>query len=310
MDLSTASGRATAKTKVKMLRADLVFQCVNGFILIVITFLVLYPVWYAFISSFSDPELVARGQIVLLPRGFNLQGYQKVFQHDKIMTGYANTLLYTVVGTLINTTMTLLCAYPLSRADLWGRKWITKLIVFTMYFSGGLIPTYFVVRDLGLYNTMWALILPNCISVTNMIIMRTYFVNSVPFEMQEAGMLDGASNLAILIRIVLPLSMPVVSVILLYSAVGYWNSYFSALIYLSDAKKYPLQLVLRDILITSQMTDMVDTAETAESLMDMATLANSIKYAVVVVASVPMLILYPFIQKYFKKGIMLGAVKG
>ena len=288
--------------------ADAVFLLCNGLFLGFILLIVIYPVWYAFIAS--DPMAVSRGELVLLPRGFDLSAYEKVFGYERVMTGYRNTIVYTLAGTVVNTLMVAITAYPLSRRDLWGRNVLTKLFVFTMYFSGGLIPTYLLVRNVGLYNSMWALILPSCVSMYNVIIMRSYFSNSLPFELQEAAMIDGCSNVSMLLRIVLPLSTPVLAVILLYHAVGYWNMYFSALIYLADADKYPLQMVLRDILISTQITEMMDTAESAESMIQQALLANSIKYALIVVSSVPVIVIYPFLQKYFEKGIMLGAVKG
>ena len=297
-------------TAIRKAKADRVFIAVNSFFLVLIVFVVLYPVWYALMASFSDPTAVTRGELVFLPIGFDLSAYRKVFAFERIMTGYMNTLLYTFVGTLVNTIMVILTAYPLSRSDLWGKKTLTKLFVFTMYFSGGMIPSYLLIRELGLYNTMWALILPGCISMHNVIITRSFFEHSLPHEIQEAGLIDGCNNFRLLLTIVLPLSMPVIAVILLYHAVGYWNSYFGALIYLSDSKKYPLQLVLRDILISSQVHEMMDTNESAESIVQQALLANSIKYALIVVSSVPVIVIYPFLQKYFAKGIMLGAVKG
>ena len=297
-------------TAIKKSATDQVFLAVNSLFLALILLIVVYPVWYAVMASFSDPTAVSRGQLTFLPIGFDLSAYRKVFAYERVMLGYRNTLLYTVTGTVVNTLMVIITAYPLSRRDLWGRGVLTRLFVFTMYFSGGLIPSYLLIRDLHLYNTMWALILPGCISMYNVIIMRSFFSNSLPFEIQEAAMIDGCSNIRMLNTIVIPLSMPVIAVILLYHAVGYWNTYFSALIYLSDSKKYPLQLVLRDILIASQVQEMMDTSETAESLVQQALLANSLKYTLIVVSSVPVIVIYPFLQKYFARGITLGAVKG
>ncbi len=298
------------KRAIRIARTARVFLTVNARFLARLLLLVLYPVWYAIIASISDPLAVSRGELTVWPVGFDLSAYKKVFHFERVLTGYRNTLLYTVVGTVVNTLMVIFTAYPLSRRDLYGRKLLTKLFMFTMYFSGGLIPTYLLVRDLGLYNTMWALILPGCISMYNVIIMRSYFTNSLPFEIQEAAMIDGCTNIRMLFNIILPLSMPVIAVILLYHAVGYWNTYFSALIYLADSDKYPLQMVLRDILISSQVSEMMDSSESAESMIEQALLANSLKYALIVVASLPVIIIYPLLQKYFEKGIMLGAVKG
>lgn len=295
---------------VRQSRSDQIFLACNALFLLLILVVVIYPVWYAFIASFSDPLAVSRGELTLLPIGFDLSAYKKVFRYQRVMTGYRNTIVYTLTGTLVNTLMVIITAYPLSRKDLYGRKLLTKLFVFTMYFSGGLIPTYLLVRNIGLYNSMWALILPSCISMYNVIIMRSYFTNSLPYEIQEAAMIDGCANIEMLVKIVLPLSMPVIAVILLYHAVGYWNTYFSALIYLSDADKYPLQMVLRDILISSQISEFMDSSESSESVIQQALLANSLKYALIVVSSVPVIVIYPLLQKYFEKGIMLGAVKG
>ncbi|MDD6883988.1 MAG: carbohydrate ABC transporter permease [Eubacteriales bacterium] len=295
---------------VRQSRSDRIFLACNALFLLLILVVVIYPVWYAFIASFSDPLAVSRGELTLLPIGFDLSAYKKVFRYQRVMTGYRNTIVYTLTGTLVNTLMVIITAYPLSRKDLYGRKLLTKLFVFTMYFSGGLIPTYLLVRNIGLYNSMWALILPSCISMYNVIIMRSYFTNSLPYEIQEAAMIDGCANIEMLVKIVLPLSMPVIAVILLYHAVGYWNTYFSALIYLSDADKYPLQMVLRDILISSQISEFMDSSESSESVIQQALLANSLKYALIVVSSVPVIVIYPLLQKYFEKGIMLGAVKG
>lgn len=295
---------------VRQSRSNRIFLACNALFLLLILVVVIYPVWYAFIASFSDPLAVSRGELTLLPIGFDLSAYKKVFRYQRVMTGYRNTIVYTLTGTLVNTLMVIITAYPLSRKDLYGRKLLTKLFVFTMYFSGGLIPTYLLVRNIGLYNSMWALILPSCISMYNVIIMRSYFTNSLPYEIQEAAMIDGCANIEMLVKIVLPLSMPVIAVILLYHAVGYWNTYFSALIYLSDADKYPLQMVLRDILISSQISEFMDSSESSESVIQQALLANSLKYALIVVSSVPVIVIYPLLQKYFEKGIMLGAVKG
>ena len=300
----------TTARRIQKTRADRIFLGCNAIFLALILILVVYPVWYALAASISDPLAVSRGELVFLPRGFDLSAYRKVFSYQRVMTGYRNTILYTTVGTIVNTLMVIITAYPLSRKDLYGTKLLTKLFVFTMYFSGGLIPTYLLVRDLGLYNSMWSLILPGCISVYNVIIMRSYFTNSLPYEIQEAAMIDGCSNIRMLIKIVMPLSMPVIAVILLYHAVGYWNTYFSALIYLADAEKYPLQLVLRDILISSQVSEMMDSMDSADSVIQQALLANSIKYSLIVVSSVPVIVIYPLLQKYFEKGIMLGSVKG
>ncbi|MFK7694946.1 carbohydrate ABC transporter permease [Paenibacillus sp. HJGM_3] len=277
-------------------------------LLVLVLIAVLYPLLFVLVASISDPAKVLGGEVWLWPEGLTLRGYEKVFQNNDILQGYANTLLYTVVGTAINLIMTILAAYPLSRKDFVGRGFFTALFVFTMFFSGGLIPTYLLVKSLGMVNTMWALIIPNAIAIWNVIIMRTFFQQSIPLEIQESAQIDGCSNVQILLRMVLPLSLPIIAVMTLFYSVAHWNSFFSALIYLTDRSKYPLQLVLREILIQSNLKDMVETSE--ESLAKSVMEGESIKYAVVIIANLPVLLLYPFLQRYFVKGLVIGAVKG
>lgn len=289
-------------------RGDRVFDAINTLLLVLITVIVLYPLVFVLSASISDPSVVARGQLWLLPKGINFAGYERVFQNKEILTGYMNTIVYTLIGTVINLVLTICAAYPLSRPDFRGRNVITAIIVFTIFFSGGLIPTYLLVKNLGMLNSIWALIIPNAISVYNVIIMRTFFQSSIPQEIQEAASIDGCNNFRILLRVVLPLSMPIIAVMILFYAVGHWNAFFNALIYLSDRAKYPLQLILREILIQGQMAAMIDMADDslAKKLMEV----EVIKYAVVVIANLPVLLLYPLLQKYFVKGVMIGALKG
>lgn len=289
-------------------RGDRVFDAINTLLLVLITVIVLYPLLFVLSASISEPSVVARGQLWLLPKGVNFVGYERVFQNREILTGYMNTIVYTLVGTAINLVLTICAAYPLSRPDFRGRNVITAIIVFTIFFSGGLIPSYLLVKNLGMLNTIWALIIPNAISVYNVIIMRTFFQSSIPQEIQEAASIDGCNNFRILLRVVLPLSMPIIAVMILFYAVGHWNAFFNALIYLSDRAKYPLQLILREILIQGQMAAMIDMADDslAKKLMEV----EVIKYAVVVIANLPVLLLYPLLQKYFVKGVMIGALKG
>jgi len=276
--------------------------------LALICVIVLYPLVFVLVASFSSPESVMRGEVWLWPKDMTVVGYQKIFQNNEILTGYANTIIYTVVGTTINLVMSIAAAYPLSRKDLYGRNFISAMMVFTMFFSGGMVPTYLLVKNLGMLNSMWALIIPGAVSVYNILIMRTFFQNGIPSEMQEAASIDGCSNLSTLVRIVLPLSMPIIAVMILFYSVGHWNAYFSALIYLTDRDKYPLQLFLREILIQGQMQEMLGVGDDshARSVME----GEAIKYAVVIVANLPVLLLYPFLQKYFVKGVMIGAIKG
>ncbi|MGG4344136.1 carbohydrate ABC transporter permease [Paenibacillus lautus] len=277
-------------------------------ILSFITLLVLYPLFFVLIASISAPETVMRGEVWLWPKELSFVGYERLFANSELMRGFLNTLLYTTTGTALNVLMTIAAAYPLSRADFNGRGIFTAIIVFTMFFSGGMIPNYLLVKELEMLDTIWAIIIPSAVSVWNIIIMRTFFQSSIPKEMQEAAFIDGASNMRVLWRIVLPLSGPILAVMVLFYAVGHWNSYFSALIYLSDRANYPMQLFLREILVQGQMQEMVDISDDslARSLMD----AEAIKYAAVIVTNLPMLLLYPFLQKYFVKGVMIGAIKG
>lgn len=237
-------------------RGERVFEGIVYAALGLVLLIVIYPLIYVLSASLSEPAAILRGEIWLLPKGFTFDAYRKVFENRDIMTGYLNTILYTVTGTSINLLFTTMAAYPLSRRDFYGRNLITALIVFTMFFSGGMIPLYLLIRDLHMLNTIWALVIPGAMSVWNIIIMRTFFQTSIPFEIQESAFIDGCSNIQTLLRIVLPLSMPIIAVMTLFYAVGHWNAFFNALIYLTDRDKYPLQLFLREILIQEQMDEM------------------------------------------------------
>ncbi|MEC0248669.1 carbohydrate ABC transporter permease [Paenibacillus chitinolyticus] len=284
------------------------FDWVVYVLLSLVSLIVLYPLVFVLVASFSSPEAVMRGEVWLWPKDITWMGYTKIFQNNEILTGYLNTIVYTVVGTAINLILSIAAAYPLSRKDFAGRNAISALMVFTMFFSGGMVPTYLLVKNLGMLNTMWALIIPGAVSVYNIIIMRTFFQSSIPGEMQEAASIDGCSNLGILWKIVLPLSMPIIAVMILFYSVGHWNSYFSGLMYLTDRDKYPLQLFLREILIQGQMQEMLGVGDDSHARNVME--GEAIKYAVVIVANLPVLMLYPFLQRYFVKGVMIGSVKG
>lgn len=286
---------------------DKIFGAINNTLLFILLLLVLYPLIFVVSASISNPLLVANGDLWLFPKELTLIGYQKVFQNRDILTGYLNTIMYTTVGTLINLLLTTLGAYPLSRRDFYGKNIIMFFLVFTMFFSGGLIPTYLVIKNLNMLNTFWALVIPNAVAVFNLIIMRSFFQSNIPREIEEAAEIDGCSDFQILRRIVLPLSTPIIAVMILFYSVGHWNAYFDALIYLTDREKFPLQLILREILIQNSMDEM---AGSGESMAQQVMYAQSIKYAVVIVANLPVLLLYPFLQKYFVQGIMVGAVKG
>ncbi|MCK9860618.1 MULTISPECIES: carbohydrate ABC transporter permease [Paenibacillus] len=283
------------------------FDAVVYIIAAIIMVIVLYPLLFIVSASFSDPAKVLNGDVWLLPQGLNVEAYANILQNDKIWTGYGNSIMYTVIGTVINIIMTILAAYPLSRPDLPLRNGIMVLITMTMFFSGGLIPTYLLVKDLGMVDTMWALIVPGAIATYNLIVMRTYFQNSIPWELQEAAHMDGCSNWRLLVSIILPLSKPILAVMVLFYAVGHWNSFFNALIYIRDEGKYPLQLVLREILLISQSAQ---TDGGSVGLEKQILLSESIKFAVIIVSSLPVLVMYPFVQRHFVKGVMIGSIKG
>ncbi|KUF33886.1 MULTISPECIES: carbohydrate ABC transporter permease [Lysinibacillus] len=288
-------------------KGDRAFTLFNYIFLTIVAVVVLYPLIFVLSASLSNPEYVISGDIWLWPKEFTVEAYQKVFQNPDIMNGFINTLKYTFFGTLLNIVMTICAAYPLSRRHLKGKGFIMAFMVFTMFFSGGLIPTYLLIRDLGMINTFWVMIIPNAVAVWNIIIMRTFF-QSIPYELEESAMIDGAGNFRILWSIVLPLSLPVMAVMVLFYAVGHWNSYFQALIYLQDQDKFPLQLILRQILIQGQADDMIKA--TSESFLAQKLSVEGLKYAVLIVANLPMLMLYPFLQRYFVKGVMIGSLKG
>ncbi|MGN0970316.1 MAG: carbohydrate ABC transporter permease [Aristaeellaceae bacterium] len=282
------------------------FDGINGLLLVLLTLIFLYPMWYVVMGSISDPfSLFVNNGILIFPKGFSLKGYEQVFKNQNILIGYKNTLLYLVTGTTANVLITALGAYVLSRPDLMLRKAFTMMVVFTMYFSGGLIPTFLVVKNLGLYDSRLAIILPTLINTWNMIVMRTSF-KAVPNSLVESAKLDGANDFIILFRIVLPCAKATLAVMILYYAVGYWNSWFNAMIYLNDKKKYPLQLFLREILLANTANGA--TASGYEES-DMLYLEDVIRYATIVISTAPILCIYPFCQKYFMKGVMLGSVK-
>ncbi len=289
--------------------SDLVFVIMNYLILAFVLIVVAYPLYFIILGSF-DSRLQIKDGLVLLPTRFTLEGYRAVFEYDAIWEGYRNSVLYTVVGTAINLFMTICASYALSRKDLAGRNLIMAMFVFTMYFSGGLIPAYLLIVDLGLINTIWAIVLPSAISVYNMIVMRTYFSNQIADELLNAAQIDGCRNMDFLLKIVLPLSKPIIAVIGLYYAVGHWNAFFDALIYLNDPSKQPLQIVLRDILIVSQSGSTLLQSIDPEKIETLAERASVMKYSVIIVGSLPVLILYPFLQRYFVSGIMIGSIKG
>lgn len=288
---------------------DKIFDIADNIILVVLLFIFAWPLWFVLIASFSDYNAVASGQVILWPKGLTLGGYQEVFKYNTLWTGYANTIFYSVVGTAINMIMTVCCAYPLSCKDFKPRKVIMYILMFTMYFSGGLIPTYLVVKSLGLLSTRWAMIIPGAVSFYNCLIVRSYFMNSIPTELKEASTLDGANAAQYLLKVVLPLSKPVLAVVALYYFIGHWNDYYNALIYIYDKNLYPLQTILKNLLCDVQSTMDMGGMDT-EFLSELYARKQIMKYSVIIVSMIPVLMIYPLVQKYFVKGVMVGAVKG
>ena len=285
--------------------SDIILVLITGIVL----FLVAYPLYYVLIASFSNPYDVYAGKTFLLPSEFSLKGYTAVFADPSIFTGYLNSIKYTIIGTIFSVVMLYIAAYPLAQKDLPGRKFFSLFFIFTMYFGGGLIPTYLVVKQTGLINNMWALFLPGGVAVGNMIIVRNYFQNSIPHELVEAAEIDGCDKLQTFIKIIVPLSKPIMAVMVVFSMVAYWNDWFTALIYLTGAEKAPLPLVLRNILIKSSAS--ASQASTISGgYAELNKLTEMIKFSSIVVAAAPMMVVYPFVQKYFEKGMMAGAVKG
>ncbi len=308
-DTVTAAKRSPKpKTRIRETGADLTFTIINTSLLIAVFIAVLYPLVWVVSASFSDPVAVSSGKVVLWPVDFTIKAYRTIFGYGRIWSGYMNSIFYAVVGTFVNVAMTILAAYPLSRMDLFGRNVIMSLFIFSLMFSGGLIPFFLVVNKLGMYNTRWAMILPQALSVWNMIIAITFFRTSFPPELLEAAQLDGCNDFQYLRKIVLPLSGPIIAVLALFYAVGHWNQYFTALIFLANKDLFPLQLVLRDILIANTID--LNMLEDAKTMAAKAGMRDLLKFGLIVVSSVPVLLLYPFVQKHFVKGLMIGSIKG
>lgn len=288
----------------RMTKGDKAFLIIDYILILLMVMITLYPMLYVLSASLSDGDAVVKGQVWLLPKGFNLDSYKRVFQDSEIWHSYANTIWYVCVGTLINLVMTTITAYPLARKKFWGRNFVMMAFAFTMFFSGGLIPLYMVVQKLHLIDTRWALVIPGAIATYNLILMRSFF-EGIPEELHEAAKIDGSNDWGVFGRIILPLSKPVIAVMVLFYAVGHWNSYFGALIYLNKTDLYPLQLVLRKILIQLDSSNM-----TQDLAMQKDLVSQTIRYATIIVSTVPILCLYPFVQKYFVQGVMIGAIKG
>ncbi|TWD82849.1 carbohydrate ABC transporter membrane protein 2 (CUT1 family) [Kribbella amoyensis] len=302
------SARTSVKpTSIAETRGDRIFLLVVKLLLWLALIAVAVPLIYIVANSFSSASAVSGGRVLLWPVEPSLRAYQVAFGDPQIMQGYLNSFIYAAGGTLISVTLTIAIAYPLSRTTFFGRNVIMSFLLFTMLFSGGLIPTYLVVQDLGMLNTRWAMVIPSAIGVWQVIIARTFFRSTIPNELYEAATLDGASDLRFLWSVVLPLSKPVIAVIALMYAIFQWNSYFDALVYLKDPSLYPLQIVLRNVLILNSQTG---SSQDLANQLDQQQLANVLKYALIVISTVPVLVIYPFVARHFTKGVMIGAVKG
>ena len=294
-------------TFLKKSHSDRVFDIVNTALLAIALLIVLYPLYFITIASYSDPNAIYQGKVYLLPKGITFDGYKKIFESRGIWDGYLNSVIYTVLGTGISVVMTIMTAYPLSRKDFLGRGLFMFLFTFTLIFSGGMIPTYLNVKNLGMINTLWAMVLPGAVLTYNLIIARTFFKMTIPDELLESAMMDGCSNTRFFLYVVVPLSPTLMAILVLFYDVTQWNAYFDALLYLSDKKRYPLQLVLRGILLQNESLSQMSLEDDPIRLQR---IADQIKYGVILMASLPMLMLYPFLQKYFVKGLMIGSVKG
>ncbi|MEC0241306.1 carbohydrate ABC transporter permease [Paenibacillus dokdonensis] len=295
------------KTSIRESVTDKFFLGIVYIFLSLVLLLILFPLLHILSASFSSPSAVTSGKVWLWPVDFSLIGYKAVFQNSDILVGFGNSFFYTIVGTLVNVSFTAMLAYPLARKTFYGRGLIMILLVFTMFFDGGLIPNYLLVKSLGMVNTRWAMIIPGALAVFQVIIARTFF-QSIPEELAEAADMDGCSDMRFFLRIVLPLSKPILAVLFLMYAVGHWNAYFNALIYLKDSSMFPLQIFLRNILIlNSENSDMLTNVN---SLLVQQGLKDLLKYSLIVVSTAPVLIIYPFVQKHFVKGVMIGSLKG
>lgn len=297
------------KKKVSLGLSDKMSEIILLIIIIALMIVIAYPLYYVLVASVSNPYDVYAGKTFLLPSQFSFDGYKAVFSDPSLYTGYINSIKYTIVGTIFSVTMLYMTAYPLAQRDLPGRKFFSLFFIITMYFGGGLIPTYLIVKETGLIGNMWSLFIPGGVSVTNMILVRNYFETSIPHELVEAAQIDGCDKLKVFFKIIIPLSMPIMSVMVVFSMVAYWNDWFTALIYLPKPEMAPLPLVLRNILIKSSAS--ATAASTISGgYAELNKLKEMIKFSSIVVAAAPMLVIYPFIQKYFEKGMMAGAVKG
>ena len=307
---------ATVNNKIKYSKSDKIFGFVNGLFLVLLMFLLLYPMYFCLVASFSHPDSVSKGLVTIWPVNFSVDAYRFAFEQSTIWRGYGNSIYYTLFGTIWNLFLTVPCAYFMSKKELPAHGFLSWYFLIPMYFGGGMIPTFITIRNYGLMNTPYTLIVLGGISIYNMIVTRNYFENSIPGELYESASIDGAGPLRTFFTIALPLAAPILAVMTLFYAVGHWNSYFTAMIYVTDSDWYPLQLVLRNILLENQNSGLGDlaaqgfTQEEIDYQIYRSKMAEAMKYAIIWIASAPMLIAYPFVQKYFTKGLMVGSVKG
>lgn len=297
----------------KRINGDKIFTIVNYVLVTLIFLLVLYPLVFVVVASISDPYQVITGQVLLFPKGLQFDTYRNILENSMIWTGYLNSIIYTVGGVILSLFLTITCAYAMSVPKLPGKTLIMALFVFTMYFSGGIIPSYLLLKNLHMLDTVWAIILPSAFSVYNMAIARTFYCSSIPMELYDAGRLDGCSEIGLFVRIALPLSTPIIAVIALFYGVSRWNDYWSALMYVTDRSLFPLALVLRNILMMNEQmtvsTEFISSGQ-AEYIAMQSYMVEGMKYALIFISALPMLIAYPFVQKHFTKGVMIGALKG
>lgn len=296
------------RNTIREARPDAIFNTVIFILMILIIIAISYPLYFVVIASISSPNAVNSGQVLLWPKDLTVAGYKKILEYEPLWTGYANSLLYTIAGTVINLLFTIPAGYALSRKKLRGRKFLMLLFAITMFFGGGMIPTYLVIRKLGLLDTIWVMLLPGACSVYNIIVTKTFMENSIPEELLDASRIDGCNDFQTFTSVVLPLSMPIIAVMTLFYAIGHWNSYFDALLYLNDPGKFPLQMVLRELLLQNQVSSGM-TSGNMSSIAERAQLAEQMKYGIIIVATLPMMLMFPFVIKHFKKGVMVGSIK-
>ena len=301
---------STVNAAIKHIRVragDRAFDIANGIIMLIVTLAIVYPLYFILISSVSDPMAVQTGQTMFMPKGINFEGYKAVFEDRRIWISYRNTIFYTITGVIVNLIVTMTCSFALTRKNMPGRNFFVFLIVLTMLFDGGMIPRYLIVRGIGIYNSIWAMILPRAASVFCILIARTFIQETIPEELYESAQSEGCSFARYFFLVVIPLSPALISILILNYGTGHWNSFFDAVLYLVNNELYPLQLVLRDILISAQGNI---NAENPEILQELIARAETVKYTIIIFASLPVLIVYPFLQKYFIRGVMIGAIKG